>query len=260
MRPLFALLVTLLMTAGAAADEQTRMSPEAQRHLDTGLAHFAAQEYNEAIAEFRAGYALEPHPVFLYTMAQAERMSGDCPTAITLYRRFLAADPPEQQAKAARHNLARCEEALGAGAAVVEPAPEPEPLPPEPEPPPPEPEPVVVQPVRESAPVTWYRDPITLALLGGGVACLGLGLGFTVASLSNESSAEHAATYGESNDLLDRAETQRTIGFVSFAAGTVLVGTAVVRELLGAPRRRDEPAVTGWVSPSGAGLAVGGAF
>src|SRR5258708_28070188 len=85
------------------------LTPEARARLDAGLRDFQNHAYDAAIAEFREGYRLQPHPDFLYALAQAERMSGDCAGAVQAYRQFLQTDPPANEAEIAKYNIARCE-------------------------------------------------------------------------------------------------------------------------------------------------------
>lgn len=121
-RCLASLAIVAWLAAGALA--QRPMTPEAKAHLDRGLARFGDKQYAAAIAEFDAGYGIDPHPDFLYAKAQAQRLGGDCRAAVVSYRAFLDAAPPESEAALARGNLERCEAALAASHADagVEPA------------------------------------------------------------------------------------------------------------------------------------------
>jgi tetratricopeptide (TPR) repeat protein len=80
----------------------------AQEHLHRGLRFYDTQRYDEAIAEFRDGYALDPDPQFLYALGQAERKKGDCPAAVEAYRAYRRQAPAERQARAAEEQIARC--------------------------------------------------------------------------------------------------------------------------------------------------------
>jgi tetratricopeptide (TPR) repeat protein len=95
----------------------------AQEHLDRGLRLYDLQQYDEAIREFRAGYALSPDPQFLYALGQAFRKKGDCPAAADAYRAYLRTAPAARQAQAAEDQIARCEPT--APAPAVAPAPPP---------------------------------------------------------------------------------------------------------------------------------------
>jgi tetratricopeptide (TPR) repeat protein len=108
-------------SAQSSRGKLPHLSDEAARHFRRGLAAYDAARYEDAIAEFHAAYDVEPRRELLFSWAQAERLSGDCTSAIALYRRFLAAQPPPREADHAASQLARCEAALatqppGAGA------------------------------------------------------------------------------------------------------------------------------------------------
>src|SRR5687767_9729546 len=72
-----------------AAAQPAPMSEAARLYLERGLARFEAKDYAGAIADFDAGYQVEPHGDFLYARAQARRLSGDCRGAADDYRGFL---------------------------------------------------------------------------------------------------------------------------------------------------------------------------
>jgi hypothetical protein len=236
------LVVAMLAASTGVADAKPRKSPPMRRaakaHLERGLRHYEAKRYDDAIREFRDGYAIDERPEFLFAMAQAERLSGDCASAVDLYRRFLTEDPPDRQAAAAREQLARCEEEVAAAAREQEEeTPEPDAAePPEParvdendDEVPPALRRETSRPRDEPSRRPWYRDPLGGVLLASGAAGIGVGVGFIVASRTNEADAGDAPTYGAHADLLDRAERQRTIGWIAAGAGAALVTGAVIR-------------------------------
>ena len=105
----------------------------------------------------------------------------------------------------------------------------------------------------------WYRDKVGASLLGAGVASAALGVGFYVASVSDEAAAESAATYGEYDDLLARAGRRRTVAWVGLAAGGALLGGAAAWYLLrDDDRARDPapPALAVAVTPTGASVPL----
>lgn len=274
----FAATVGFPISASADAPE---MSADAEARLKRGLEHYAAKDYEAAIAEFSTAYDLEPHPQFLYAWAQAERLSGDCPSAVTLYRRFLDTGPDESQAAAAESNKQRCEEALATGPSPeVVPAPTPpEPAPPEPAPPPepakpppevaPSPAPPAPIPDRPKPepPDSWYEDVLGGTLLGLGLVSSGIGVGLMVSSSADVRTAgqaergEPSETYGAHLSRLDRAQTKRTTSVILLTAGGALTVAAVVRYIMvGTDDEEPEPAVGLWLGPSSAGASYGGSF
>ena len=231
------------------------MKPEAKQHLDAGLRAFAVQDYAHAIAEFQAGFEIDPRREFLYALGQAERMSGDCEKAIRSYDAFLQTNPPDRQAEPARQNLKRCREELAAKTpAAKTPAAKPEPAPTPPPEPPPE---AIVTPVAPAAPPAqndrpWYADGWGDVLVGAGVAAIVVG-GLVWSGAQDDIAAAHATTsYPDFAAHADGAETRQTIGIVTMAAGGALIAGGVVRYWL-----RPRVAVT---PMAGAGLMVVGNF
>lgn len=113
MRRYLANLVVALVASSAYADSRP-MLPDAKVQLDKGIDKYNAHDYAAAIAMFDAGYAIDPHPDFLYVKAQAQRLSGDCRAAVVTYQAFLASEPPASEAEVARGNIAKCEQQLAA--------------------------------------------------------------------------------------------------------------------------------------------------
>jgi hypothetical protein len=110
-------LALLLVPAAHAGGKENGASPSgatasAAAHFQRGGAHYAARAFEAAILEFQAAYDLEPRREYLFAWAQAERLSGDCVSALVLYDRFLATHPPGRQEGAAQENRALCVEAL----------------------------------------------------------------------------------------------------------------------------------------------------
>jgi len=222
-----ALTLSLLLVAAsiavstpAVAAEPPALSPTARATLERGLRSYAVGAWSAAIDAFRDGYQREPHPDFLYALAQAQRMSGDCASAIATYRAFLRTDPSERQAAPARANLARCDAELARERAASAP-----PLPSPPVERATPPAPPVDQPPR------WWRDPAGGALVGVGLALVGAGGALWGVGESDVAAINAAPTYADRMRLLggaDRAEALRTAGVITVAAGGVaLLGGAI---------------------------------
>lgn len=217
------------------------MKPEARALYDQGLALFQAKDYAGAIRVLERGFALEPRREFLFTNAQARRLSGDCRGAVPLYQRFLEMSPPPVQASATHIALARCAQQLAATptAPVV-------PILPRPAPPPP-----------PSAP--WWHDRAGAALLGAGIVGLGVGTGFLVASFSArpaDDAGEAGAPYDDFSQRAAKADQRLTIAVVSLAAGGALAAGGIARYAW--VRHRARAGATLTVVPGG--IALGGWF
>jgi hypothetical protein len=61
----------------------------AKDHYDRGMIFYNVQDWPSAVRELRAAYEADPKPEYLYSLAQAQRLSGDCASAILTYRAFM---------------------------------------------------------------------------------------------------------------------------------------------------------------------------
>ncbi|MCC6993652.1 MAG: tetratricopeptide repeat protein [Deltaproteobacteria bacterium] len=123
MRAAAAILVVLLWAGPAGAAPR-----DADAHAARGKQLFAAQQWDDAIAEYQAAYDLDGKPTRLFNMAQAYRLKGDRARALELYRRYVALEPSGRGAPDARIRIAELERAL-AGSPSPEPSPSPSPDP-----------------------------------------------------------------------------------------------------------------------------------
>jgi len=233
------LLITLVSPAFAdgAAD-----------HVAAGKRAFADQRYAEAAAEFRAAYDLQADPKLLYSIAQAQRMAGDCTGAIASYEAFIATKSDPKLSEFSKENIARCKELL-----AKEPPPSP-PIEKPAEPPPPPPpvekpiEPAMPPPVERPPVATapWYRDYVGDALLGGGAAAIVVGSvvwlgGRSAASAAND--ATDYATFVAKRDAAASAVTKQAVGIGVGIAGVALAIGGVVHFTVAG--RRGEVHATG---------------
>src|SRR5439155_22171721 len=92
------LLVCLAMARLASAqpsDEAHEFAPQSRAHYDAGERAFEAKQYDAAIDEFRAGYAIDHDPYWFYVEAQVQRVEAlagnldKCRDAIVNFRKFL---------------------------------------------------------------------------------------------------------------------------------------------------------------------------
>jgi tetratricopeptide (TPR) repeat protein len=202
----------------------------ADDQLALGLARYEAGDFGGAMEAFDAGYAVEPRPAFLFAAAQAARRSGDCRRAIGYYDRFLAGDPSESQAEAAREQRDRCAEIL-----------------------PPEPAPA---PVAAGRP--WYSDPITDGVVVGSALLVFAGTAFALSAGNATDDANAASTYDEHDAAAGRASRQQVWSLVSFGGGLALGALAAWR-IVRHPDGHERAALRVGAGP-GLGLAIGGDF
>ncbi len=111
-------VLVLAASAPAIANAPVKLNvPAKARALaERGRARHDAGDYAAAIAAFTEAYALAPSSALLFNLAQSYRLAGDCDDASTMYRRFLATEPPPEARALARTSLIamdRCAAAPG---------------------------------------------------------------------------------------------------------------------------------------------------
>lgn len=206
-------LLALPLVALAGPKQKHKQKSEAQAHIEKATQAHEAGDFETALVELQAAYALDPQPDLLYAMGQVHVKLGECQQAIDSYEQFLATNPDSEPAAAAHEAIDTCKAQL----------------------PPPEPEPTpapVTQPPSPPPPATpearpFYTDKIGDALVGVGVVAMVVG-GLEYASArSTLDDADAATTYAEHEQLVDDAHSKRNIGVAFGVAGLVAVGVGV---------------------------------
>jgi tetratricopeptide (TPR) repeat protein len=236
----------------------------AEQHLRAGTAAFDRQEYDLAITELKASYAEIPNPSLLYALGQAYRMSGDCAQAVEAYRAFIASNPAEKQREAAVSNIERCEKsappaaAVGAAAAVSDPAQTKE-IPPEQ----PATQKVESAPPADTPPAgtkAWYEDVPGGILTGTGIAAAAVGTVLFIGGRSKVSDADDAGSdfeFRSNRDDADAGLTQQKIGLVVLGAGGALITAGIIR-YVSVGGQKDSARVR--IGPTWGGVMATGAF
>jgi tetratricopeptide (TPR) repeat protein len=203
---------------GPAVSERESVQALAQR----ADAAFAAGDFVAAREALLEALAVEPDNLSLvYGLAQAERFLDNCARAVELFDRFLLADPPEEQAKAAKAKRAECTDAP-----PPEPAAEPEPTPAIPPPS------SAIE--REPPPPVVDRKPIAgpvLVGVGGAIAITGaalVGLAFGTAARAPDASTqdEYDARRGRVVPLAAAGWASLGVGVAVAIAGGIAWGIA----------------------------------
>jgi tetratricopeptide (TPR) repeat protein len=187
--------------AESAADGSTSegRTAAAREHFDRGNSYFESAQYDNAIKEFEASYAIKPVPLLLFDIGNVARVSGKNEMAIEYFRRYLRTAPAGSKERTeARRFLADLTRPgykappTAAAPAPVESAPPPAAVAPAPTPAPaaavavsPAPAPAAdKQPVYKK---WWLWTIVGVAVVGVGVG-VGLGLGlpkdYTVPSVA----------------------------------------------------------------------------
>lgn len=229
---------------------------EARVQFDRGVAAYTKGDYAAAAEALGASFVLEPDPETLFAWAQTERKLGHCDRAIDLYGKLLEMDLPAENKQAVQAQIDECKviiaEQQPTTTSVAPADPPPVAADAQAPSPPPEPEPVLAPEGR-----AWWKDPIGGALVGAGVAGIGLGVVFLVQARSAYRDKDAAMTYPEYEVLADRADSRGRLGVIATVAGSALVAAGIVWYVT---RKPTEPALTTLVLPSGGGLAVTGRF
>ena len=83
----------LAAASGVAAAAPSEAERTARAHFQAGEARFKAGAFDEALAEYQAGYDAKPLPGFLVNIAQCQRRLGDLKTARATYQKFVLVAP-----------------------------------------------------------------------------------------------------------------------------------------------------------------------
>ena len=110
------LVAAFLLTTTVEAEEKRSIQ---NSYLIEGLKHFETKRYEDAIQLFQTGYELDPKPEFLFALGQAERLSGDCRSAIVYYRDFQSSKASVEAKKAAKEQENKCTKALGSNPTIA---------------------------------------------------------------------------------------------------------------------------------------------
>ncbi len=231
--------------------------PVAKGHLERGNAAYARGDFKTAVDEYRKGFAKQDDPAFLYTWAQAERRRNDCASAVKLYQRYLATDPPQLSAEYARDGILKCAEIL-AGDFVM---------------PPGDAaagddgdEPIVddeVDPESTPAPDDrrkWPRDPAAAVLVSFGAAGVLASTGVLVAaSIDNN---RPSTDYGVFDDRQQRVRRFQIGGGVALGVGVGLLAGGIARWMLlrNREKRQGDTQVSAMLGRGTVGLTLGRRF
>jgi len=233
--PLAILLLVSLVSSVAGAEEQSQAFLDAVEAYENNEFELAAQLFQEAYEE-------TPSQTILFALAQSERLSDDCPTALKHYHQLRRKKLPDEDRLRVFQGLELC--GVFDAQAVVE-------------------QPEVVA---ESVPPVVVRssgnDWLGVSLLAGGLVGLGIGTSYWIVSSSQQDDLRRADSEASHLLLESRASTSRTISIVSYAGGAALLAGAAFRYWTQGDQGAESDTVvtTGWIGPDGGGLALLGEF
>src|SRR5215471_18945916 len=107
------LLASLVSARAAAAPSEKER--EARAHFQAGEARFKAGAFDDALAEYQAGYDAKPLPGFLVNIAQCQRRLGDLKTARVTYQKFILVAPDSPLVPQVRSMIAEIDTLLANG-------------------------------------------------------------------------------------------------------------------------------------------------
>jgi hypothetical protein len=211
--------------------------------MKKGLELYKAGKYAEAIPHLEKAHKLDGKPETLFTLAQAQRLSGDCNAAAANYHKVIERISDMNVGKLVQQNLALCEPDEPKPEPKVEQRDEPKEAA--------KPEVVEKTVVRD----VGRTDKLAAAMFGGGMLAVGVAGGLYVAASNNADAADRAGSLMDHDLLADRATTQRTIMYIAGGVGLGMMGFAIYRWASGgdAPKGDDAKADVALVPAAGGG-------
>jgi len=75
------------------AEAAATPAQKAKQHYLQGEAYFKSKNFSEAMDEYQKGYLEKPDPVFIFNIAQCQRLLGNSSAAVEFYQRYLKEAP-----------------------------------------------------------------------------------------------------------------------------------------------------------------------
>ena len=197
-------IAMVLLGAGTARAED----PDELR--GQGLDLYKAGKYAEAAKVYARLYKLDNKPETLFTLAQSERLSGDCKSATEHYHKVIELVADFNVARLVQQNLKLC----GNSEDQVQPK--------------------VEEPAHPDKPATVVHDhgksdTLAVTLFGTGMLAIGAAGGLYLAGRADDDAAGRAFTIADHQSLQDRAGTEKLASVIALSAGAVCIGVAVFR-------------------------------
>lgn len=261
-------LTLWLLAVSARAQSPDDKSRAAELYAQ-GDAEFKAARYDAAIEKFTEAYRLTSAPGFLFNIAQAHRLKGDCRAALNVYKTYLREDAtaPREKVEKRIREMEQCATKQHAEEKPREPTqsePQAVALPPTPAPPTPAPPavaPAAKATVAQSAPRAWPKWVSIGLFATSGVAVVG-GAYYLRQGASRQDEFEATCTFAnpctaqQAKAFADRGQQSNARAAVMLsAAGAALVAGTAIYFLF-----RNSPAVEVAVSPREATISWAGAF
>lgn len=197
----------------------------------------------EARVRLTEAYEETQSPALLFVRGTFERDQDNCRLAIDYFERFLATQPPTEDADRARTEIGSCRELLETAAPAPEPAPAPRPEP----------------PITATDPATHdgrpRASPWGPALVGTGGAVALVGGGFWLAATLGRRNATDADTEGDYDTRIGRLRGYHVAGIAVASVGLATAVAGAVVWAVTAPRSRASTARRAGCGPTVGGVA-----
>jgi len=231
----------------------------------SGNKHFELAEYDAAIADFKEAYRIGDAPGYLYNIAQAYRLKGDCRNAAIFYKNYLRRQPDASNAAKVRERITEME------ACAAKQPPEPVVTPPTTTtttPPPPTTtapteasEPPVEEPEPPVANDRGWMKIAGFSAIGVGALSFGLGAKFMLDGKSANDDLKTkcmvSCTSADALAIQDDGKKANTRAVIAGVAGGAFIVTGVVLVVLG-HGNSGQPEVA--VTPTGASASYAWSF
>lgn len=234
-------IFVLAFGATSAFAQPANRDADARGAAAEGTARFNKYEYKGSIEKFTEAYELNHDPAYLFNIAQAYRLDGDCVKAAEYYGKFLEQvphPPNEEKIRGWYSSQSECAKARAANPQDTDQKQQQQ----QQQPPPP--------PPRQEEPSGSGRLGLVIALAGTSAAALAVG-GFFVwdaAYLEKQRDSKLAGctlanpcSSAEINDYDRRGSRANTIAAVGFAVGGVALAASATLYLLSRSSDNEAP-------------------
>jgi tetratricopeptide (TPR) repeat protein len=188
---------------------------DVEDHVTKGTRYYNIGDWENALKEYKEAYTIDPKPELLWAIAQTQRQSGDCRSAILTYKAYLRG-ATATGATTATEWIKKCQDDLDAQRRAIDAAATT-----------PNPQPVPVAP--PAPPRSRALDPLGDALLVVGVGGLASGAVFLLLGNSAMNKATSEPTSMQYQATVDSARTKQQIGVGSAIGGAVFAALAIWR-------------------------------
>ena len=247
-------VVAVVAMAPAAWGAEPGALREAREHYDRGMQHYELGEFDAAVDEFKAAYALSDAPGLLFNLAQASRLGKRYEQALHFYRSYLRERPEAPNRDDVEARIRELEPIVARKSTVdsrqstVRPTPAPAAAAPR--------QVVKARPTVVKERASGKKERVAGIVVGAlGLGALGAGVGFGVAALDAQNKLSRVASgmgswTTQQQALYAGGQRDATAATALYVAGGVAAATGVVLYLVGWRKDRARFAVA--PAPGGA--------